>query len=101
AGNFGLLSFRGGTSTIAASPNGATEVGTTATITTTAPHNLTVGESVTIAGVGVAGYNGTFVVASVPTATTFTYTAAVSGLAASGGGSATGNQVLGGSGSVV
>ena len=36
----------------------------------------------------VAGYNGTFTITSVPTNTTFRYTAATSGLAASGGGTA-------------
>jgi hypothetical protein len=41
---------------------------------------------VTIAGVGVAGYNGTFTVASVPTTTSFTYTSTTSDLASSGGG---------------
>jgi hypothetical protein len=70
--------------------SGATEAGNTVTVTTTAPHGFTTGQSVVIAGVGVAGYNGTFVVQSVPSSTTFTYTdAANSGLAPSGGGYAT------------
>jgi hypothetical protein len=73
---------------IAASPNGATENGFLVTITTSAAHGLSAGQSVTIAGVGVAGYNGTFPVVSVPTSTQFTYIAGVSGLAASGGGTA-------------
>ena len=77
------------TSTIAASPGGATEATNTVTITTTAAHGFGVGESVTIAGVGVAGYNGTFVVTSVLSSTKFTYTDATAGLAASGGGTAT------------
>ena len=77
------------TVSIGASPTGITEAGTTATVTTTSPHLLGVGESVTLAGVGVAGYNGTFTVATVPTATTFTFTA-TAGLGASGGGTATG-----------
>jgi hypothetical protein len=59
------------------------------TITTTQAHGLSVGERVDITGVGVAGYNGTFTVASVPSPTTFTYTASQTGLAASGGGTAT------------
>ena len=59
------------------------------TITTSAAHGLSVGEQVTIAGVGVTGYNGDFVVTSVPTTTTFTYTDSATGLAASGGGTAT------------
>src|SRR6266568_100381 len=74
--------------TIAASPNGATENGFLVTITTTAAHGLAAGQSVTIAGVGVAGYNGTFPVAAVPDSTHFTFTAATGGLAASGGGTA-------------
>jgi hypothetical protein len=71
---------------IAASPNGATENGFLVTITTTTPHGLAAGQSVTVAGVGVAGYNGTFPVVSVPSSTQFTYIAGASGLAASGGG---------------
>ena len=42
-----------------------------------------------IAGVGVTGYNGTFTILSVPTPTTFTYTDTLTGLANSGGGTAT------------
>ncbi len=73
---------------IAASPNGATENGFLVTITTTSAHGLSAGQSVTVAGVGVAGYNGAFPVVSVPTSTQFTYIAGASGLAASGGGTA-------------
>src|SRR5216683_2340908 len=73
---------------IAASPTGATENGFLVTITTTAAHGLSAGQSVTVAGVGVAGYNGTFPVVSAPTTTQFTYIAGASGLAASGGGTA-------------
>ncbi len=47
------------------------------------------GDVVTIAGVGVAGYNGTVTITAVPTPRTFQYTAAASGLANSGGGTAT------------
>jgi uncharacterized repeat protein (TIGR01451 family) len=75
--------------TIAASPTGATESGSTVTITTTIPHGFLVGQSVMIKGVGVAGYNGTFTIVSVPSPTTFTYTDGTTGLAASGGGTAT------------
>ena len=74
---------------IAASPTGATESGTTVTITTNAAHGFFPGLSVTVAGVGNPGYNGSFTIASVPTTTTFTYTDSSSGLAASGGGAAT------------
>src|SRR4029077_21140279 len=44
--------------------------------------------SVTVAGVGVTGYNGTFPIVSVPTLSQFTYIAGASGLAASGSGTA-------------
>src|SRR5216683_3061499 len=73
---------------IAASPTGATENGFLVTITTTAAHGLSAGQTVTIAGVGVASYNGTFPVVSAPSTTQFTYIAGASGLAASGGGTA-------------
>jgi hypothetical protein len=73
---------------IVASPNGAIENGFLVTITTTVAHGLSAGQSVTVAGVGVAGYNGTFPVVAVPSATQFTYIAGASGLAASGGGTA-------------
>jgi hypothetical protein len=72
--------------TIAASPTGATENGFLVTITTTTAHGLAVGQSTTIASVGVTGYNGTFPVVSVLSTTQFTYIAGASGLAASGGG---------------
>jgi len=74
---------------ISAAPAGATQAGTTATIQTTAAHNLAVGSTVTVAGVAVAGYNGTFTVTAVPAANRFSYEAGVSGLAASGGGTVT------------
>ena len=67
----------------------ATEVGTTATITTATPHGLSAGVVVTIQGVSVAGYNGTWIVTSVISPTKFTFTAAASGLAAGSGGSMT------------
>src|SRR6266850_1204323 len=73
---------------IAASPNGATENGFLVTITTSAPHGFATGQSVSIAGVGVAGYNGTFPIVATPSITQFTYIAGASGLAASGGGTA-------------
>src|SRR5262249_5138400 len=71
----------------------ASESGTTATITVThalppnglftgspdIPHKLVVGQPVRIAGVNgganTSGYNGEFIITSVPRATTFTYTA--------------------------
>jgi hypothetical protein len=70
---------------------GLTESGHTVTVWTTVSDGLAVGEPVTISGAGVAGYNGTFTVASLPggsTGTTFTYTDANAALANSGGGTA-------------
>jgi hypothetical protein len=69
---------------IAASPNGATKSGSTATYTTVAPHGLAVGDRVVVTGVGVTGYNGAWTVASVPSATTFTANIGAGNLAASG-----------------
>ena len=83
----GLATSGGGTVTLAAP--GASESGTTATIRTSAAHNRSVGDWVVITGVGVAGYNGTVQITAVPTPRSFEYTAAASGLANSGGGSAT------------
>src|SRR5271165_5205493 len=65
---------------IVASPNGAAQNGYLVTITTSAAHGLSAGESVTVAGVGVAGYNGTFAVVSAPSTTQFTYIAGGAGL---------------------
>ena len=70
---------------IATSPSGATESGTTVTITTTASHLFSVGQMAQIQNVGVSGYNGTFAITKIPSSTTFTYTATTSGLAASCG----------------
>jgi hypothetical protein len=74
--------------TIAGAPTGATESGTTVTITTTAPHQFSAGQNAQVLSVPVSGYNGTFSILTVPTSTTFTYTALQSGLVASGGGNA-------------
>jgi len=71
---------------IVASPNGASQNGYLVTITTSAAHGLSVGQNVTVAGVGVAGYNGTFAVVSVPSSTQVTYIAGAAGLVNSGGG---------------
>src|SRR5579863_1408379 len=72
--------------TIAASPTGATENSFLVTITTTSSHGLSAGQSATISGVAVTGYNGTFPIVAVPSNTQFTYIAGASGMAASGGG---------------
>jgi hypothetical protein len=45
----------------------------TVTVTTALPHGFVVGETVTIAGVTPAAYNGTWSVATTPTPTSFTY----------------------------
>lgn len=58
------------------------------TATTTADHGFLAGATVTVAGVADATFNGTFVVASAPTATSFTY-ADVDPAGASTGGTAT------------
>lgn len=81
--------FSGQLLPIAASPTGATEAGNTVTITTTSPlpGSFSNGTTVQVAGVGVAGYNGVFTITAV-TPTTFTYTDPTSGLANSGGGTA-------------
>jgi CxxC motif-containing protein (DUF1111 family) len=68
--------------------NGATESGTTVTITTTANHGFKAGQQVAVQNVPVSGYNGTFTIVKIPSSTTFTYTATTSGLAPSGGGTA-------------
>ncbi len=81
-----------GVATIATT-NGATESGGTVTITTTGPCEVMVGQSVTIAGVAVAGYNGTFTVSAVISPTQFQYTNPTIGLASSGRGTVTGATV--------
>ncbi len=66
------------------------ESGNTVTVTMSSanPSGLTVGKGVAIKSVSVAGYNGNFTVASIPSGTTFTYTDSTSGLAAGSSGSA-------------
>jgi hypothetical protein len=70
---------------------GLTESGSTVTVWTTVAHDLAVNEPVTISGAGMAGYNGTFTITSLPggaNGTTFTYTDTTAGLANSGSGTA-------------
>lgn len=83
----GLIEFPD--SSIAASPVGATQVGNVCAIQlgTAVPAELRVGDQVKVAGVGVAGYNGTWTV-TVIGANAFSFVNTVSGLAASGGGTA-------------
>ncbi len=71
-----------GTSTIAA----ATESGTTVTITTAAAETFAAGQIVTVAGVGVSGYNGSWAIVSIIDNTDFTYVDSNSGLGNSSGG---------------
>lgn len=66
-------------------PTGAVRASNVVTITTSAAHGLVVGQRVTVASVTDSTFNGTFVIASVPTATTFTYAQAL-GNASSGNG---------------
>ncbi len=73
----------------AASRGGAEENGSTVTIATSSPHTMQVGETVTVSGVAVAGYNGTYTVTAVPSSRAFQYTSATTGLPVSGGGTAT------------
>jgi hypothetical protein len=72
--------------TIAASPGGAVESGSTVTITTTAAHGFKAGQMAQVGGVAVGGYNGIFPIVSIPSTTTFTYTSTATGLVDSGGG---------------
>jgi DNA-binding beta-propeller fold protein YncE len=77
AGSLSIVDMsRRNSNTIA--PNGAARVSSTSisTITTTAPHGLTVGDAVLITGVTDTSFNGVFVVATVPTSNSFTYTQA-------------------------
>lgn len=62
-----------GMATIAAVAGSAARVAGVSTITCTADHGLPVGMKVAISGVTDATFNGTFVIASVPSTTTFTY----------------------------
>jgi len=52
--------------------SGATKVGPIITITTTSPHGRAIGNTVAIAGVDYVGYDGTWVIATTPTTTSFT-----------------------------
>jgi Kelch motif len=74
----------------------ASESSTTVTVTmlTANPTGLTVGSSVTVAGMSVGGYNGVFIVTAIPSSTTFQYTASSSGLAAATGGFASAGNIV-------
>jgi hypothetical protein len=62
-----------GTTITAQSISSITNSSTLATLTTAAPHGLAVGNIVWVTGASPSVYNGAFVVASVPTSTTLTY----------------------------
>jgi hypothetical protein len=64
------------------------QAGNVVTVSTDGAFGFTVGSSIRIAGVGIAGYNGTFTIASIPNSTSFTYVDPATGLAPSVGGSA-------------
>ena len=59
---------------------GAQESGNTVTIATGIGHTAQVGDVITISGVGVAGYNGTWTVTAVPTSRILQYTNPTAGL---------------------
>lgn len=60
----------------------ASESTNTVTITTSAAHGYSVGQTVNISGVTPAGYNGNWLIVTVPSSTTFTYTNSTAGLGA-------------------
>jgi parallel beta-helix repeat protein len=67
---------------------GASRAANVVTITTTGPHGITAGQTVLISQVtpvGATNFNGTFVVASTPTSTTFTYAQTASNDTGGGG----------------
>jgi probable HAF family extracellular repeat protein len=78
---------------IAASPGGAVRSSNLVTITTALAHNFVAGDSVTIGGVADPAFNGTFVIVSVPSSTTFTYSQS-GGDASSGSGTAWDKSVM-------
>jgi hypothetical protein len=89
-------SWAGGpTAAIATAPSGAAESGNTVTITTLSTCTFVANQPVTIAGVGVSSYNGTWsVLSGCGGGSTFTYVNPTSGLGTSGGGTVIGSPVL-------
>ena len=79
------------TATIAAA-NGAVRASNVATLTTLSAHGFTTGMTVSVVGVSDSSFNGTFVIASVPSTTTLTY-AQTGADATSGGGIISSNIV--------
>lgn len=82
--------------TITAGTAGAAWSANVATITTTTAHGYATGWKVLVAGVGRAGYNGTFVLTGVPTTTTFTYALTSDPGGTSGGGTSKAPVLQGG-----
>ncbi len=74
--------------TVNITSTGAVRANNVVTITTTAAHNLVIGQVATISGVTDASFNGTFTIASVPSTTTFTFSQ-VGSNASSGNGTVT------------
>ena len=81
---------QGSAATIASS-SGAVRAANVVTITTTSPHGLGTGQSVTISGVSDSSFNGTFTIAAVPSKTTFTYAQTDPDATSGGGIVSTGN----------
>jgi hypothetical protein len=75
--------YSGSTAALTTSTGGATTGasgdGTTASISTSSNHNLSVGDRVTIAGITPTGYNGTYIVTAIVSAFTFSYANATTG----------------------
>jgi hypothetical protein len=92
---FSRTTQTGTSRTIASAPTGAVRNagGDTTTFTTSTAHGLSVGQTVVVAGVTPTTFNGTFVVATVPSSTTFTV--ANVGTASQTGGSGTASLVTG------
>lgn len=84
----GLIQFPNNTISAVGVP-GLSQSGYLVTVTVTAalPTQLQVGDSIQIAGAGVASYNGTWIVTAILSTTSFQFLNTVSGLANSGGGS--------------
>lgn len=82
------------TLTIGASPTGAVRSNNVATITTTTAHGYAQGQTVLIAGAVIdPTFGGTFLITSVPSATTFTYANPGSAMSSGGDGTVTGGNV--------
>lgn len=92
--------FYAGTSGFGAHTNisAASQSGNIVTITTKANHGYAPGQSVTITGVTPAGYNGTFTILGIPSATSFTYSTGSGLTAGTAFGTVEGGIFIGGSG---